>query len=330
MNSLQGTDNNPNLLSGIDSADDAAVYKISEDTALIQTVDFFTPIVDNPYDYGAIAAANAVSDIYAMGGSVILALNICAFPADFPERLIEGILTGGAETVAEAGGILAGGHTIDDKEPKYGLAATGTAHPKAILTKSGAKEGDILVLTKPLGTGMITTAAKADMTVEDDLNGAVASMKKLNRLASELFGQSNVHACTDVTGFGIIGHVFEIAEKSGVAIEIDFSALPYLPGAKHYADETLFPGGSRKNLDYYSCMTRFPAAFTEQDMMLLATPETSGGLLAAVAEEELPTLRRLFTDAGEDLHIIGRITGATAVDNADSDIENPAPWIRVL
>lgn len=308
MNTLFDTEKNSNLLLGLESADDAAVYKINDETAIIQTVDFFTPIVDDPFDYGAIAAANSVSDVYAMGGEVITALNICAFPADLPEEIIDDILSGGIKVIHEAGGVLAGGHTINDKEPKYGLSVTGLVHPEKFFRKSGAKPGDILVLTKPLGTGIITTANKRRMCEPLHLSDAVAVMKKLNKQAAELFRQCGVTACTDVSGFGILGHSYEIAEKSGVRLEIEYSRLPFLAGAKTYADKLIFPGGSRNNLDYYSCYSEFNSDRTETDHMLAATPETSGGLLGTVPESNIDHCRRLFSDADENLFIIGKVS----------------------
>jgi selenide,water dikinase len=196
----------PALLLGLEVTDDAAVYKVADDLAVVQTLDFFAPVVDDPYDYGAIAAANAMSDVYAVGGEVVLALNICGFPGKLPDGVTAEILRGGAEKVLEAGGVLAGGHTVEDREPKYGLAVMGTVHPDRILAKGGARAGDALVLTKPLGVGVITTAAKRDATAPEHVAVAVESMKRLNRTAARLAQRIGVHACTDVTGFGLLGH----------------------------------------------------------------------------------------------------------------------------
>jgi len=221
----------PNMLVGLEVSDDAAVYKITDEVAVIQTLDFFTPVVDDAYAYGAIAAANAMSDIYAMGGQVALALNICGFPPDLPLEIISEILRGGAEKVREAGGVLAGGHTIDDNEPKYGLAVMGLVHPRRILTKGGARPGDLLAITKPLGTGIITTAAKGDAADPAHVAGAIASMQKLNRQAVQWIQQAEVHACTDITGFGLLGHGYEMAEKSGVRLHFRIDRLSFLEGS---------------------------------------------------------------------------------------------------
>lgn len=297
----------PNLIVGLDDADDAAVYRLSGETALIQTVDFFTPIVDDPYDYGAIAAANALSDVYAMGGDPILALNICAFPRDLPADIIAGILKGGADKVAESGSVLAGGHTIDDDEPKYGLCVTGLGHPEKLFTKTGALPGDILVLTKPLGTGIITTALKGGEADAADVSGAVASMKRLNRGGADIFRKLGVKGCTDVTGFGLMGHAFEMAGKSGVTLEIDCNALPFLNGAKRYAAEFLFPAGANHNLDYYGPCAEISKKINDEMRLLLASPETSGGLLALVPEKDLERCRALFRESGEECFVIGRV-----------------------
>ena len=251
---LQGlfpSEHYPNLLVGLHVSDDASVYKITDDVAVIQTLDFFTPIVDDPYDYGAIAATNAMSDIYAMGGEVALALNICGFPKDLPSEVIAEILLGGAEKVAEAGGVLVGGHTVDDKEPKYGLSVMGLIHPDKLLTKAGAKVGDALLLTKPLGVGMITTALKADVANPDHIIPAITSMKQLNREATRLIQEVGVHACTDITGFSLLGHGSEMAEKSGVLLRFFIEQIPFLEGARQYAEDWLFPGGSCRNQRCY-------------------------------------------------------------------------------
>lgn len=297
----------PDVLVGLEVSDDAAVYKISDDVAVIQTLDFFTPIVDDAYTYGAIAAANAMSDVYAMGGRIALALNICGFPPTLPVEIISEILRGGAEKVREAGGVLAGGHTIDDKEPKYGLAVMGLVHPGRILTKAGAKPGDLLALTKPLGTGIITTAAKGDAAESAHVAGAAASMQKLNRRAAQLIQEVGVHACTDITGFGLLGHGYEMAEKSGVRLRFRISGLPFLDGAVRYAKEWLFPGGACRNQQCYEVHVEFEPAVAAEMRRLLFTPETSGGLLVAVPPDSLPKLTALFADAGEMLRVIGAV-----------------------
>jgi len=306
----------PDLLVGLEVSDDAAVYKISDEVAIIQTLDFFTPVVDDPYDYGAIAAANAMSDIYAMGGEVKLALNICGFPPDLPPEIIAEILRGGAEKVAEAGGALAGGHTIDAKEPTYGLSVMGLVHPDRVLTKGGARPGDALMLTKPLGVGIITTALKAGVAAPDHVAGAVKSMKKLNRQAARLIQQVGVHACTDITGFALLGHAYEMAERSDARLHFCFERLPFLDGAKQYAEDNLFPGGSCRNQDAYERRVNFALDLSEEMQLLLFTPETSGGLLIAVPSEKVDTLVSLFTDDGHPCWIIGEVMDGEGIEVA--------------
>jgi selenide,water dikinase len=311
----------PELLVGLSISDDAAVYKINDETAIIQTLDFFTPVVDDPYDYGAIAAANAMSDIYAMGGEVVLALNICGFPPDLPPEVVSEILRGGAEKVAEAGGVLAGGHTIDDEEPKYGLSVMGLVHPDRVWTKAAARPGDVLVLTKPLGVGLITTVLKADMAAPAHIAAAVESMKKLNREAAQLSQQIGVHAVTDVTGFALLGHGQEMAEKSGVRLLFYVEQIPFLDGAKEYADMWLFPGGTCDNERAYEHAVTFAPGIEEEMQQLLYTPETSGGLLVAVPSEKLEALIRLFDEADHPCWVVGEVMegeGVEVVDNVSS------------
>lgn len=298
----------PRLLVGLEVSDDAAVYKINDEVAVIQTLDFFTPVVDDAYDYGAIAAANAMSDVYAMGGEAVLALNICGFPSQLPPEVISEILRGGAEKVAEAGGVLAGGHTIDDNEPKYGLAVMGLIHPQRILTKAGARPGDALILTKPLGVGIITTAAKGDAAEPAHIAAAVESMKKLNRRAAQLIQQVGVNACTDITGFALLGHACEMAEKSGVQLHFHLDKLPFLEGAKQYAEQWLFPGGACRNQKCYERHVTFDPLIPEEMRQLLFTPETSGGLLVAVPPEKAKTLLDVFAAEGEKAWQVGNIS----------------------
>ncbi len=297
----------PNLLVGLEVSDDAAVYKINDEVAVIQTLDFFPPVVDDPYDYGAIAAANAMSDIYAMGGEVVLALNICGFPPDLPPEIISEILRGGAEKVAEAGGVLAGGHTLDDKEPKYGLSVMGLIHPECVLTKAGARPGDVLVLTKPLGVGIITTALKREVADPAHVAAAVESMKRLNRGAARLIQRIGVHGCTDITGFALLGHGYEMAEKSGVRLRFYVERLPFLEGALQYAEDWLFPGGTCNNQRAYEHAVRFAPGISEEMQQLLYTPETSGGLLVAVPPEMLEALTGLFADEGQPCWVVGEV-----------------------
>lgn len=303
----------PDLLIGLETSDDAAVYRINKETAVIQTLDFITPIVDNPYDYGAIAAANAMSDIFAMGGDVVLCLNIVCFPPELPEEMISEIMRGGAEKIREAGGVLAGGHSVDDKEPKYGLSVMGLVHPDNIFIKSDAKVGDVLVLTKPLGVGIITTALKGDVLDPVHLPPAVDSMKKLNLKASKLFRNANIKACTDITGFSLLGHAVEMAEKSNVCLQFKFNELPFHEGAKQYADEWLFPAGSCRNQKCYEKQIKFADGISEEMQLLLFTPETSGGLLAAVPQANLNAVLKAFKKTGEKCRIVGKVIEGTGV-----------------
>lgn len=288
-------------------ADDAAVYRLSDELAVIHTLDFFTPVVDDPYQYGAIAAANAMSDVYAMGGEVLLALNISAFPADMDAAVIGEILRGGAEKVREAGGVLAGGHTVDDKEPKYGLAVLGVVHPDRVLTKGGAQLGDVLALTKPLGVGIITTVLKSGVADAAHVRGAVESMLALNRRAAQLAQQVGVHAATDITGFGLLGHSSEMANLSGVGLRLHLSQLPFLDGARDYAEQWLFPGGANRNQEYFGCGVHFAEGISDAIQLLLFTPETSGGLLLAVPPENVQALVARSAAEGQSCWLIGEV-----------------------
>jgi selenide,water dikinase len=304
----------PDLLVGLNSGDDAAVYKITDDTAIIQTIDFFTPIVDDPYQFGAIAAANAMSDVYAMGGEVILALNICGFPAGLPLQMISEILRGGAEKIAEAGAALAGGHTIIDKEPKYGLSVLGRVHPEELLTKGGAQVGDMLVLTKPLGVGLITTALKKGAADASHVKKAVKSMMMLNKDASRIIRKTDVSACTDITGFSLLGHGLEMAQQSGVRLQLSFNQLPFIDGALDYAEKRFFPGGACNNEHYYKEHIDFDPSLSEEKRMALFTPETSGGLLAAVSKDGLEYLENLFNRKRHPFRIIGEVTAGQGIE----------------
>ena len=289
---------------GLSAPDDAAVYRINEKTALIFTTDFFTPIVDDPYTYGAIAAANAMSDVYAMGGRVLMALSIAAFPPKLPGRVIGEILRGAGEKVAEAGGVIVGGHTIDDNEPKFGLAVVGVADPGRVATKGGVQAGDQILLTKPLGVGIITTAAKGDAAEAAHLEAAIQSMMQLNRRAAQLAEEVTVHAMTDVTGYALLGHGYEMASLSGVGLRFTFDRLPFLPGAKEYADLSLFPGGSCRNQETYARHVSF-GKLEEEMQLLLFTPETSGGLLIALSPGEADRLETLCCEAGQAVWRVG-------------------------
>jgi selenide,water dikinase len=275
----------PDLIAGLAVPDDAAVWRLDADRALVVTTDFFTPIVDDPYDYGAIAAANSLSDIYAMGGKPFMALNVSAFPPNLPTELLAKIILGGAKVAKEAGAVIVGGHTIQDKEPKYGLIALGFAHPDRILTKGGVQVGDLLLLSKPLGTGTITTAFMQDKAEKDHLENAVMWMRKLNADACDAALELNAHAVTDVTGFSLMGHTWEMADASGLGFEIEFNHLPLLEGAAEYAHRGIFPGGAFDNKHYYQSHVEAAGSLTEGEELLLYDPQTSGGLLIAVNPE---------------------------------------------
>ncbi len=306
----------PAVLVGLAGGDDSAVYRLNATTAVIATTDFFSPIVDDPYRYGAIAAANALSDVYAMGGRILFALNVCGFPEDLPEDERGEILRGGAEKIIEAGGALVGGHTILAAEPFYGLAVTGLAHPDRVWTRRGVRAGDSLVLTKPLGTGLITTAAKGGAADATHLECAIESMLRLNRRSAELLGEGVVHACTDVTGFGLAGHAFEMLAGGGTGLRIAASSVPFLEGARAYAEDFLFPAGACRNESCYATHVRFAAAVPEAVRQLFFSPETSGGLLAAVPEEEVAAVRARFARAGEALWVIGKVVAGQGIEIA--------------
>ena len=282
--------NHPDLLIGLDVPDDAAVYKLSDELALVQTVDFFPPVVDDPYTYGAVAAANAMSDVYAMGGEVLLALQVVGFPEDLPVEILTEIFRGGAEKVAEAGGIIVGGHTLFDEEPKYGLAVTGTVHPDHILRKAGAQPVDVLLLTKALGTGIVLTASQADACAPEHLQATVDSMLRLNRHPSHLAREAGAHACTDVTGFGLIGHAEEMARASGVRIVLDASQAPALPGAMKYIGESYITGGASRNREGVAGKVEVAKSVPEDVEHLLYDAQTSGGLLISLPPDKADAL----------------------------------------
>jgi selenide,water dikinase len=278
------------LLVGSATADDAAVFRLSDEVALVQTIDFFTPIVDDPYDFGRIAAANALSDVYAMGGTPLIALNVVAFPLErLGAEVLGEILRGGTDVVTQAGAAVVGGHSIDDPEPKYGLAVTGLVHPDEVLTNAGAVAGDVLVLTKPLGVGAISTARKRGLTQDPELlDRAVEVMTTLNESASTGVRHARAHAVTDVTGFGLLGHLHNLCRASGVAAVVDADLVPAIDGVLALlddADDRAVSGGSRRNRDYAATFTTFADAVPAAQVRLLCDPTTSGGLLVAVAED---------------------------------------------
>ena len=304
----------PDLLVGLEVSDDAAVYRMTPELAVIQTVDFFPPVVDDPYDYGAIAATNALSDIYAMGGEVIMALNVAGFPPELGPGIVAEILRGGAEKVKEAGAIIAGGHTIDSAEPLYGLSVTGVIHPSRVATKAAVKPGDMLVLTKKLGVGIITTALKGQVADPAHVAAAVASMTTLNRKASQAAHEVGVRAITDITGFGLLGHGYEMAQKSGVRLSFDVSRLPFHDGALRYADEWLFPTGACRNESAYRRHVDFGRDVPDEVQMLLFTPETSGGLLISVQPDKLSQLMSRLAEANQPAWVIGEASDGQGIE----------------
>jgi selenide,water dikinase len=304
----------PDLLVGLDAPDDAAVYRLNDEQAVVATTDFFPPIVDDAYDFGAIAAANALSDVYAMGGEPLFALSLAGWPEDLPRELLSEVLRGGAEKMREAGAIMVGGHTVTDAEPKYGLAVTGLVHPQRVLTKGGARPGDVLVLTKPIGTGLVTTAAKRDVADAQDLAAAVASMLRLNRGAARAAQQAGAHALTDVTGFGLLGHAYEMAERSGVGLRLVAARVPLLPGARRYAEARCFAGGLGRNQDYFGAHVTFGEGVDHFAQAVLFDPQTSGGLLAALAPERVDEFARVCAEAGGQAWTIGEVVAGRDIE----------------
>lgn len=302
----------PNLLVGVDTADDAAVYRLNDETALVQTVDFFPPVVDDAFSFGAIAAANAFSDVYAMGGRPLLALNIVGFPVDLPKEILGRVLQGGATKAEEAGVLVIGGHTVDDAEPKYGMAVTGTVEPGKQITNAGARPGDALVLTKPIGTGVITTAGKREQASADVLDNAVAVMSTLNKAASEAMVEVGVHACVDVTGFGLIGHLLGMLKASNASAEVSFSSVPLLDGAERLAADGVVPGGTQRNRNAAEDSVEWATELREHEKLLLCDAQTSGGLLMAVPEDRKDVLLLELERRGVSAAVVGRITEGTS------------------
>jgi selenide,water dikinase len=304
----------PDLLVGLNSPDDAAIWNLGDGRGLVVTTDFFTPVVDDPFDYGSIAAANALSDVYAMGGKPFLALNIAAMPPDLPAEITEEIVRGGAEKAREAGVVIAGGHTVQDKEPKYGLAVIGFVDPKHILTKQGAKPGDKLILTKPLGFGVTTTALKRQLAAEEDVKEVVGWMTRLNGTASQIALASGVMCATDVTGFSLLGHGLEIAKASGVKLSLVFDQIPFVSCAHKYADLWTFPGGAADNRNYYREHVHFKNSIDETMQMLLFDPQTSGGLLMAVPEKNIEQFKNLARKENQPYWIIGEVKKGKGIE----------------
>ena len=297
----------PNLLVGFDKSDDASVYKISDELALVQTVDFFPPIADDPYVFGQIAATNALSDVYAMGGEPKLCLNIMAVPKDMPKEAVHRLLQGGYDKVYEAGALITGGHSILDEEPKYGLAVTGFVHPDKILTNSGAKPGDVLFFTKPLGIGVLSTAAKADMVSEEGLALAQRMMTTLNKSARDVMVQYRVHACTDVTGFGMLGHLYEMAQGSDVQITLDVEAMDLIPEALELARMGILPEGMYRNRSFaQEAVDPGTTELAKQD--LLYDPQTAGGLVMACDPADADSLYEALQTAVPSAQRIGTVS----------------------
>ena len=300
---------NPKVLVGLDTSDDAGVYQLNDEVALVQTVDFFTPIVDDPFTFGQVAAANALSDVYAMGGTPLTAMNLVAFPIQtLSSSILKEILRGGLSKIDEAGVALVGGHTIEDQEIKYGLSVTGIVHPDKILSNAKAVVGDKLVLTKPLGTGIISTALKAGMASEKAVKEMVESMIALNQKASERMKTFGAHACTDITGFGFIGHALEMVMASRIGMVIDSKKIPLLSGVMEYAGLGLIPGGAYSNCRFYSCRVEVDSGVSNLLMDILYDPQTSGGLLISLPPDQAEALVETLKKEGEvNSSIIGEV-----------------------
>jgi selenide,water dikinase len=304
----------PDLLIGLGQPDDAAVWRIDDKRSLVVTTDFFTPVVDDPYDYGAIAAANSLSDVYAMGGIPFLALNIAALPPFLPADISGQIILGGAEKAKEAGVVVAGGHTIQDNEPKYGLIALGFVDPSHTMTKGGARPGDLLVLSKPLGFGTTTTAIKSERASQKDIDEAVMWMKKLNRDAAQLGLEFGVQAATDITGFSLLGHAWEMALASGVGLRFDWKNIPFTGGAFKYASNFIFPGGASDNRLYFQSHVQFTRDLPEEARMLLFDPQTSGGLLLAVPSGNLGALLSRADEIDQSMWVVGEVVDGDQIE----------------
>jgi len=302
------------LLVGLGEPDDAAVWRINNDKAIVVTTDFFTPVVDDAYDYGAIAAANAMSDVYAMGGQPFLALNIAAMPPDLPAEISSQIFLGGAEKVREAGAVLAGGHTIQDTEPKYGLVVVGFVHPEQLISKSGARVGDVLVMTKPISFGTITTALKQQKADPGDVAEAAGWMKQLNSTSRDLAVEFKVSGGTDITGFSLLGHGVEVADASGVRLRFSFSKIPILDATWKYANQWIFPGGTSDNRLFFEKHVQFAAGLDELTQMLLFDAQTSGGLLLAVPPRYVDMLIKKAAELNQPIWVVGEVIDGSGVE----------------
>jgi selenide, water dikinase len=278
------------------------------------TTDFFTPVVDDPYDYGAIAAANSLSDVYGMGGKPFLALNIAALPDDLPDEISREIIRGGAEKAREAGVVIAGGHTVKDKEPKYGLVVIGFVDPRRMLSKGGLKVGETLVLTKPLGFGVTTTALKQQKAIESDILDAVQWMKQLNQTAGQLATDFGIRGGTDITGYSLLGHGLEMARASGVSLKLEFAKIPFLAGARGYAEKGTFPGGAFDNKKYFESDVQFRSSLGEPEQMLLFDPQTSGGLLLGVPGQTLDSFLARAQEMNQAVWVVGEVEEGTGIE----------------
>ena len=306
----------PDLLVGLDSPDDAAVWRLDDSRALVLTTDFFTPVVDDPYDYGAIAAANSLSDVYAMGGTPFLALNIAALPPDLDPEISAEILRGGAEKTRQAGVVIAGGHTVQDKEPKYGLVVVGFVDPGRIITKGGARVGDRLVLTKPLGFGVTTTALKRQQAAPEDVAEAVGWMTLLNQAAAKLALEAGLCGGTDVTGYSLLGHGLEVAKASGVGLRLEYALIPFLTNARKYGEAWTFPGGASDNRHFFGGQVKFAPGLDEISQMLLFDPQTSGGLLLAVPADGLAAFLARAAEINQPAWEIGEVVAGEGIEVA--------------
>jgi selenide,water dikinase len=298
---------------GLREPDDAAVWRLDEERAIVVTTDFFTPVVDDAYDYGSIAAANSLSDVYAMGGQPFLALNVAALPDDLPNEISREIIRGGAEKAREAGVVIAGGHTVKDKEPKYGLVVVGFVDPRKMLSKGGLKVGDALVLTKPLGFGVTTTALKQQKADEHDIAEAVTWMKKLNKTASRLANEFGLRGGTDITGYGLLGHGMEMAEASNISLQFNFASIPFISGARKYAEQWIFPGGAVDNKKHFESKVKFADDIGQPDRMLLFDPQTSGGLLLGVPPDQLDSFLAQAREVDQAAWVIGGVQAGTGI-----------------
>jgi selenide,water dikinase len=308
------SDEYSDLLAGINQPDDAAIWKLDEQRGLVVTTDFFTPVVDDPFDYGLIAAANSLSDIYAMGGTPFLALNIAAFPPQMSTEIASEILRGGAEKAREAGVVIAGGHTIQDKEPKYGLVTLGFVPLDHILTKSGMQPGDILFISKPIGSGVISSAIKAEKIQPEDTEETIEWMKRLNRDAALLAVKHGARAATDITGFGFLGHAWEMAEASGTGLRFYIDTIPLYPHTSRLADKWCFPGGTFNNAEFFGPHIVFPKKITKEAQMILFDAQTSGGLLFAVPPEKAAQCEKAAKNENIPLWRVGEVTESRIIE----------------